>query len=537
MKFNSILKQIWFAVILLLSIMIISESYAAITVKSVNPKANAINISADSSITVEFDTSINSATVSVNTFTVNGSVSGFHKGTFDVSGSKIIFDPEKDFAVGETVTVILTTGIKSTGGSSLAAPLASQFVVASGGIAYFIDSNQILGDVSNSSVALGDIDNDGDPDAFVTNAKTDRIWKNKGSGIFEGQNIGSVSSHAAFGDFNKDGYIDLFAANLNGSNKIWLNDKTGNFTGGQSIGDFGHSCVAVGDLDGDGDIDAFVIGMVNNTVWLNKGTGEFEEGQILEGSGGSSVALGDLNGDGYLDAFIANQGADNVWMNNGKGFFTKKANNELDDDLRNSTGVALGDLDGDGDLDAFVVNTYNLSLPDEKIYWINWAWENDGTGVFKKYPKYIELLEDASKSMGVSLGDLDGDGDIDAFVINDGSPNNIWLNKGTGEFYKGQTFTENANSWGIALGDLDGDGALDAFIANNSQSNKVLLNKIYPGDIDGNGIVDLKDAITGLKILIAIADSKGIFLNDVNGDKKIGTEDVSFILQIVSLIR
>ncbi len=535
MKFDSILRKIWFAVILLLSIMIISESYAAITVKSVNPKANAINISANSNITVEFDTSLNSATVSVNTFTVNGSVSGFHKGTFSVSGAKIIFDPEKDFSVGETVTIILTTEIKSTGGLSLAAPLASQFTIATtGGIGYFIDSNQSLGNVGNFSAALGDIDNDGNLDAFVTNAGANKIWKNKGAGVFEeGQSMeNSDSFHAAFGDFNKDGYIDIFAVSLSGPDKILMNDGKGNFTENQAIGTnhFAFGAVALGDINGDGHLDAFVVGMTGNTVLLNNGTGKFTESQILTGAAGLYVALGDLDNDGHIDAFIATEGNNEIWLNNGKGIFTNSGQS-LKDDI--STGVALGDIDGDSDLDAFVVNE---NAPDR-------VWRNNGKGIFEKIQTLEVLTDDNpeydlySESHSVYLGNLDGDSDLDAFVVNNGKPNKVWLNDGTGKFYKGQAFTENDKSWGMAMGDLDRDGDLDLFIANLGEPNKVLLNKIKPGDIDGNGVVDLKDAITGLKILIALADSKGVFLNDVNGDKKIGMEDVSFILQVISLIR
>jgi len=539
MKFNRVLRQITLkqmrlAIIFLLSVISVSEVYAAMTVKSVNPKANAINIPANSNITVEFDASLNSATVSGNTFTVNGSVSGFYKGTFNISGAKVIFDPEKNFAVGETVTVILTTGIKSTGGLSQAAPVASQFVVASGGIGYFIDSNQTLGDFASSSAVLGDIENDGDLDAFVTNKGNNKIWKNKENGVFEqGQSIAdSDSFHAAFGDFDKDGYIDIFAANLNGPDKVWMNDKKGNFTENQAIGT-GHlafAAVALGDLNGDGYLDAFVVGMIGNTVLLNNGTGKLNESQSLTGAGGLYAALGDLDGNGSLDAFIATKGNNEVWLNNGKGVFTDSGQSMKDDV---STGVALGDIDGDGDLDAFVVNE---NAPDR-------VWRNNGKGVFEKIQTLEVLTADNpeydlySESHAVFLGNLDGDGDLDAFVVNNGKPNKVWLNDGTGKFYKGQTLKDNDKSWGMALGDLDGDGDLDAFIANLGEPNKVLLNKIYPGDIDGSGVVDLKDAITGLRILIAKADAKGIFLNDVNGDKKIGMEDVSFILQIVSMIR
>ena len=74
------------------------------------------------------------------------------------------------------------------------------------------------------------------------------------------------------------------------------------------------------------------------------------------------------------------------------------------------------------------------------------------------------------------MGDLDGDGDLDAFVVNNGQPNTIWLNDSYGSFTKTQALG-NSKSFGVSLGDLDGDGDLDAFVANfDGQPNKVWIN-------------------------------------------------------------
>ena len=124
-------------------------------------------------------------------------------------------------------------------------------------------------------------------------------------------------------------------ANWNPSpDKVWLNNGKGTFTdSGQLIGNSFSSAVSLGDLDGDGDLDAFVstsssgssISLGPNKIWLNNGSGIFTDtGQALGNSEiRRGVSLGDLDGDGYLDAVVANlQGDNDIWLNDGKGTFT-----------------------------------------------------------------------------------------------------------------------------------------------------------------------------------------------------------------------
>jgi hypothetical protein len=187
----------------------------------------------------------------------------------------------------------------------------------------------------------------------------------------------------------------------------------------------------LGDLDGDGDLDAFVAnGSFNddqaNEVWLNDGAGIFSSPYSGLGGGRSTALdLGDVDGDGDLDAFITNREgqANEVWLNDGRGLFG-------DSDQRLGEGdswdVRLGDLDGDGDLDAWVANA-NLYGEEGGA---NRIWLNDGAGAFTPTDQRLG----SSVSLGVNLGDLDGDGDLDAFVGNaatdvaGGEPNRVWLN-------------------------------------------------------------------------------------------------------------
>ncbi len=371
----------------------------------------------------------------------------------------------------------------------------------------FTNSGQALGDSNSWSVALGDLDGDGDLDAMVANrSQPNTVWTNDngnfGNGTFtnSGQTLGnSASWSVALGDLDGDGDLDAMVANSNQPNTVWTNDGTGRFTNsGQTLGSSFSLSVALGDLDGDGDLDAVVANYDEpNTVWTNDGTGTFtNSGQTLGSSSSLSVALGDLDGDGDLDAMVANNGANTVWTNDGNGTFT---NSEQVLGNSESWSVALGDLDGDGDLDAMVANNiyYGGSQP-------NTVWTNDGNGTFTDSE---QTLGD-SRSYSVALGDLNGDGDLDAMVANYNQPNTVWTNDGNGNFLNSGQQLGDGYSQSVALGDLDGDGDLDAMVANGISGvgppNTVWVNVVQEACcVDGICIqqqVDLCEAIGGTYI-------------------------------------
>ena len=140
--------------------------------------------------------------------------------------------------------------------------------------------------------------------------------------------------------------------------------------------------------------------------------------------------------------------------------------------------AALGDLDGNGELDAFVVN-----LSEGNSVWLN----NGG-----KFTDAEQALGDHA-SADVSLGDLDRDGDLDAFVANVNQGNRVWLNEG-GIFSDSGQHLGNHWSLGATLGDLDGDGDLDAFVANDEEGNRVWFNDGDGRFSDGGQILGDHDA-------------------------------------------
>jgi hypothetical protein len=140
--------------------------------------------------------------------------------------------------------------------------------------------------------------------------------------------------------------LDAFVANDSEANRVWVNDGSGSFSdSGEALGSSDSRAVALGDVDGDGDLDAFVAnyGGQANRVWVNDGNGGFSDsGQALGYSDSRAVALGDVDGDGDLDAFVANANqANRVWVNDGSGTFTDSGQALGSSD---SLGVALGDV-------------------------------------------------------------------------------------------------------------------------------------------------------------------------------------------------
>ena len=301
---------------------------------------------------------------------------------------------------------------------------------------------------------------------------------------------------ATLGDIDNDGDLDIVFVNGGvdnppemWGNTFWINHGDDIFTKSeQEFGNANSLDVALGDLNGNGYLDIVVANYGDsNGIWLNDKAGNFYDAAQLGNSNSYSVDLGDIDGDNDLDVVFTNiNGINTIWLNDGLGVFSESEYNLGDGDVTKSVSVALGDLDGDGDLDAMITNGRST----------NTVWINDGVGIFTDSGQELGT----SDSREVVLGDLDMDGDLDAIFAKPAKPDSVWINDGAGIFTdSGQELGDN-NSRSVVLGDIDMDGDLDAVFANSDQPNYVWINDGFGNfinHVEGLGNNDSRVVVLG----------------------------------------
>jgi len=302
--------------------------------------------------------------------------------------------------------------------------------------------------------------------------------------------LGNLTNHAASSDGGPV-ISDIFVTNNNVSpNEVWQNSGSMTFTQvSQTWPTAPTAAVVLGPIyNVAGEVDAFVAnsGAVN-TVWQDSsGNGVFVSASqanlsFASATTGAAAAMGNISGTGgsSADIFLANNGQTNqVWQDlAGAGTYSGYTEPSLAS-KDYTRGVAVADLNGDGAPDAFVAN-YGASGAGEQNYvYLNSA----GTYTFGSP---ISVGASNSPSTAVALGDLSGDGTIDAFVVNSGSPDTVWSNDGTGTFSQ---ITETAfagmtdQGTGVALADLNGDGILDAVVSSGGSNGRI---RVWLGNGDG----------------------------------------------------
>jgi large repetitive protein len=349
----------------------------------------------------------------------------------------------------------------------------------------------------STSVALADVDGDGDLDLVIGNAlQQSRLYRNNGTGTFADATatsmpIGTFLTIAVTtGDVDGDGDIDLLIGNYGQQNRLYLNSGTGTFTDATASrmppdSDY-TTALALGDVDGDGDLD-LVIGNGSwqpDRLYLNDGTGTFTDAtanRIPSATDStSSVALGDVDGDGDLDLVIGgNQHSDRLLLNDGAGTFADATVSRIPEVIHVTTSVVMGDIDGDGDLDLVTGNRgqcmlYTCTGQQNRLYF------NNGSGAFSdatagRMPVAIDV------TTSLALGDVDGDGALDLVIGNRNQQNRLCRNNGSGTFTDATASrmpVASESTRATVLGDLDGDGDLDLVIGNYDwfQRNRLYLN-------------------------------------------------------------
>jgi Tol biopolymer transport system component len=329
-----------------------------------------------------------------------------------------------------------------------------------GTVLLFQKSTQTFPSVPTWKIGLGDLDGDDDLDAIFANGQANhsQIWLNDGSGTFvdSGQQLMQYGHGIDVGDLDGDGDLDVFITSHSASkpSKVYLNDGHAEFQdSGQDYGNVGYS-VDLADMDGDGDLDAMTENLEATNIYLNDGAAHFTLSEITLPQ--ASVA-GDLDSDGDVDLFSKEESAGyTVMLGDGAGSLSRHWTYE-DTTAMLLGDMALGDVDNDGDLDAVITNGHFQSISYPAL-----AFFNDGTGQFVDSGQQLSAVRNA----GVSLGDLDGDGDLDLVLTDYMEPCQIWLNDGSGQFIdSGFRFGDDQFYRHAHLGDLDGDGDLDIVLA------------------------------------------------------------------------
>ena len=316
------------------------------------------------------------------------------------------------------------------------------------------------------------------------------------------QQIGdSSSTEISLADIDGDGDIDAFVS-VTGKPLIWRNTGKGRFETEVIELEGAWQAVALDDLDGDGDVDAVLVSDNSpDVVLLNDSHGQFtDSGQRLneESPVGNQVSIADLNGDQSPDLFFATMGHDQVWLNDGKGNF--RSSGQVFPESRSSD-VGLKDIDGDQRPDA-VISTYGS----------NKVWRSLGDGRFEDTNQQLGV----EASSAVALGDIDGDGDIDAvFSNNSTTTDNVWTNNGEGVFTKLGALGDAAISPDVALADVDNDNDLDVVTtnwANEDGSNPSSVCRLWLND--GTGMFPESVALGEHEL-----NTSAVIIRDIDGDQ------------------
>lgn len=259
------------------------------------------------------------------------------------------------------------------------------------------------------------------------------------------------------------------------------------------------------DYDADGFLDLYFVqagsldpsprASKGNKLYRNRGDGTFEDVTASAAVGdrryGMGCACGDYNADGYPDIYVTNVGRNTLYRNNADGTFTDVTETARVGDASWSSSAAFFDYDRDGWLDLIVVNYVNWSLEQEQecfsrgglgdychpsVYRAparDTLYRNRGDGTFEVVTTPTGIDHAFGTGLGVTCGDLNGDGHTDLYIANDGMPNQLWINTGTGRFTDQALLAGCAVSqhgiaeagMGVTTVDHNNDGDLDLFLS------------------------------------------------------------------------
>ena len=404
-----------------------------------------------------------------------------------------------------------------------------------------------LPEIMGGGVAVADFNNDGWIDILLVNSgelgKETRpaeaknyLYLNDGTGKFDDKtnewNLSGVGygQGVAIGDFDNDGFTDVFLTNYEGNNRLLKNTgkKFEDITEDSGITPDEKWATSAGffDYDSDGDLDLYVVRYIKydmakqkkvyrnrmqiytnpsfydaepDQLWQNDGNGKFTDVStkidLEKDANGLALGLGDIDKDGDEDIYVANDVHPNLlWINDGGNFkeiaqTSGSAYSEIGKE-QGSMGVDFSDVDGNDLLDIVVTN-----FQDEPTA----LYSQTDKLLFNETSDAIGIGEAARQklSFGIDFFDADNDGDEDLLVANGHIEDNIDKNSDSVSFPQQNTLYENAGegkfvdisngsgealqdkqvSRGLAVADFDNDGDLDFVIANNGGTAQIAFNE------------------------------------------------------------
>lgn len=406
----------------------------------------------------------------------------------------------------------------------------------------FEDVSTLLGPYTRSAsggglggIAWLDYDQDGNLDLYLTNGvfASNGLFRNNGDGTFTdvsveaGVDNGLGNSGVVIGDIDNDGYPDIFltgegrlAGPVQTPTRMYHNNGDGTFTditeSSGLIGADSALAAAMGDINNDGFLDIFIASPGHIPLLTGPGTGTSDENKLYLNNGdltftdittsagvsglyvdtfgdivsdGACVAsFSDYNNDGLIDIIVGNCNAFfspnidpvpfvvratpfNLFQNNGDGTFTDVAASAGLDILGLWMGLAFGDYDNDGDIDFFATS----SGTSESGIYPHALFRNNGDGTYTEISAETGI-PNSEFGWGVTFADFDNNGGLDLFLVGSlplfgaigpgqGNPGRLYFNDGSGHFTEDTAATgidlSSKYTSGLAQADFDGDGFTD----------------------------------------------------------------------------